>query len=798
MNCKDIKEEKRCLPPKCKYVHTQKRQYCRSGTRNTKKTKKTIKVNVKIKVKKGKHKTHMKATPMKVTPMKVTPMKATPMKDCKMIKDKSKCLPPKCKYVHTQKRQYCRNATRKTKHTPKKKIIKQSVKKPTIKIPSYIFDFIELFRLNGLPQLSETSRERIGQIIEISNRVYRLGLEEIITDKEYDIIWDYAKEHYPELPQVSNIGLDECTGRMKQLPYHMGSLDKIKDKDSDFIHYKKKHTKDTEYIISDKLDGVSALLHCKLGEEPKLYSRGNGDIGQDLSDFIGYIRGIHLDALYVDPDTNICKKDISVRGELIMRRDVYRVKYNEKFKSARYAVASNVIAKDRTNKMNILHDIAFIAYEQIFPKMSPEQQLLNLKDTYKFRVVHHQKVPFNALQKEFLANIFQERRSKSTYDIDGIVITKNEDYKLPNKGNPKYSVAFKMLLDDQYAETTVTGVEWNISKHGYLIPKIHVNKVKLSSGSASKMSGFNARFIVNNKIGVGAKVYVKRSGDVLPTIHRVIEPAEEPSLPTEYDYDWDTRKVHFILKSVTPNPTVQIKRILYFFHALGGHYLSLVTISKLYNHGYHTVKDFIHMTEEQLLTKKIKGIAKKKAEKIVNTIQNCMKNANIIMLFDATGKIGKSFGPKRLYMISIQYPDAFDVSIAKETRIDGLMSIKGFGAKSSEKFLCNLERVYQFIAENDISIPDDIVGYFKHKNEHMDKYLVGVNVVFTELLNIESIENKILSEGGNIQSIPDSNTTDIVTGNIDSTNEKMELAKELCLPIYTLSQFKTKYNLHDY
>ena len=162
MNCKDIKEEKHCLPPKCKYVHTQKRQYCRSGTRNTKKT---IKVNVKIQVNKGKHKTHMKATPMN----------ATPMKDCKMIKDKSKCLPPKCKYVHTQKRQYCRNATRKTKHTPKKKIIKQSVKKPTIKIPSYIFDFIELFRLNGLPQLSETSRERIGQIIEISNRIYRLG-----------------------------------------------------------------------------------------------------------------------------------------------------------------------------------------------------------------------------------------------------------------------------------------------------------------------------------------------------------------------------------------------------------------------------------------------------------------------------------------------------------------------------------------------------------------------------------------------------------------------------------------------
>jgi NAD-dependent DNA ligase len=731
-------------------------------------------------------------------PVKTIKIKKKTMKICKDIKDKTKCLPPECKYVKTEKRQYCRNATRKTKHTPKKKIIKLSVKKPTIKIPDYIFEAISSFRKIGPLHLSELSRDIISKILELSNRTYRLGLEELITDKEYDIIWEYAKEHFPELPQVKNVGLDECTGRMQKLPYYMGSLDKIKDKESDFNSYKKKHTTDTEYIISDKLDGVSALLHCKVGETPKLFSRGNGTIGQDLSDFIGYVRGLNFDALEIDSDTNICKRDISVRGELIMRRDVFRLKYSDKFKTARYAVASNVIAKDRKDKLNILNDIIFIAYEQIYPKTQPENQMINLKQTYKFRVVNNQKLSFKELQKDNLANILRERRTKSTYDIDGIVITKNEEYKQPIKGNPKYSIAFKMLLDDQYAETTVTGVEWNISKNGYLIPKIHVNKIKLPSGSASKMSGFNARFIVNNKIGVGAKVYVKRSGDVLPTIHKVIEPAEEPSLPTEYDYEWDFRKVHFILKSISPNPRVQIKRILYFFHALGGYYLSLSTVTKLYDNGFYTIKDFLNMTQEQLLSRKIKGIAKKKAEKIVNTINNCMKKSNLIMIFDATGKIGSSFGAKRLYMISIQYPDAFDISIPRETRIDGLMSIKGFGAKSAEKFLNNIERVYQFIADNNIPIPDDIVSYFKHKNEHMDKYLVGVNVVFTELLNLDALENKILSEGGNIQNLPDSTTTDIVTGNIDATNEKMDLARELCLPVYTLQQFKDKYGLHDY
>ena len=126
------------------------------------------------------------------------------------------------------------------------------------------------------------------------------------------------------------------------------------------------------------------------------------------------------------------------------------------------------------------------------------------------------------------------------------------------------------------------------------------------------------------------------------------------------------------------------------------------------------------------------------------------------------------------------------------------MTIKGFGQKSAEKFIRNLERVYQFIAENNVPIPDNVADYFKRKNEMMDKYLVGVNVVFTELLNIDGLENKILSEGANIQNIPDETTTDIVTGKLDSTNEKMELARELCLPIYTVAQFKDKYNLHDY
>ena len=146
-------------------------------------------------------------------------------------------------------------------------------------------------------------------------------------DEEYDMVWEYAKEHHPDLPQVMNVGLEQCSGRMKKLPHYMGSLDKIKDKESDLNKFKKKHKSGDTYVVSDKLDGVSALLYCKLGEEPKLYTRGNGNTGQDITDILEHIRGINKGALGIDEETNVCRRDISIRGELIIQKRILVMKY---------------------------------------------------------------------------------------------------------------------------------------------------------------------------------------------------------------------------------------------------------------------------------------------------------------------------------------------------------------------------------------------------------------------------------------------------------------------------------------
>ena len=79
-------------------------------------------------------------------------------------------------------------------------------------------------------------------------------------------------------------------------------------------------------------------------------------------------------------------------------------------------------------------------------------------------------------------------------------------YSRPTSGNPKYALAFKMVLDDQKGETTVTCVEWNVSKHGLLKPVVNLSPIKIAGTTIRRATGYNAKWIVENNIGPGAKV----------------------------------------------------------------------------------------------------------------------------------------------------------------------------------------------------------------------------------------------------------------------------------------------------
>ena len=110
----------------------------------------------------------------------------------------------------------------------------------------------------------------------------------------------------------------------------------------------------------------------------------------------------------------------------------------------------------------------------------------------------------------------------SSYEIDGLIITNDKKHTKNKSGNPKYAVAFKSQLDEQIEITTVTNVEWNPSKRGILVPRIKLKPIKIGGDTITFTTGFNAKYIKDNNIGIGTRLKMIKSGDVIPYILEVL------------------------------------------------------------------------------------------------------------------------------------------------------------------------------------------------------------------------------------------------------------------------------------
>lgn len=149
------------------------------------------------------------------------------------------------------------------------------------------------------------TEKQLADILDQSNKAYYNDSENVLmTDNEYDIIKEYMETKYPKNKVLEEIGAPIQDKNKVKLPYNMPSMDKIKPDTNALTKWKNKYK--GPYVLSAKLDGISGLYSTE-GDEKKLYTRGNGKIGQDISHLIPYLKL---------PST----KNITVRGELIMKK----------------------------------------------------------------------------------------------------------------------------------------------------------------------------------------------------------------------------------------------------------------------------------------------------------------------------------------------------------------------------------------------------------------------------------------------------------------------------------------------
>ena len=546
---------------------------------------------------------------------------------------------------------------------------RRTLKKPPTSEPK---DLIGQFKKKGINFLKTLTAQEIIGMIDQANQAYYGNKDELMSDEQYDLLREYAQREFAddaEVKQVADeghVGLQiEGIKNKVKLPYEMWSMDKIKPDTGYLPKWKAKFT--GPYVLSCKLDGVSGLFAAG-----KLYTRGNGIVGQDVSHLIPYLQ--------LPKDS-----DAVIRGEFIIPKAVFAKKYSKDFSNPRNFVAG--VVNSKTVDVSKVKDLDFVAYEVIQPELKPSEQmaLLTSLDVEVVRFVEEAEI-----SNELLSELLVAWRDDYKYEIDGVICVDDKIY--PRKrGNPEHAFAFKMVLGDQVAEAKVVSVIWTASKDGYLKPRVQIEPVVLGGAKIEYATGFNAKFIVDNKIGVGAIISLVRSGDVIPHILAVVKPAPEPMMP-EVEYKWNDTHVDIVVANKAENKTVNQKIMTAFFKTIEVDGMGAGTVKKLIAAGYDTIPKVIAMTKEQLL--EIDGFKQKMADKIHDGIKAKMAAASLPVLMDATNIWGRGFGKKRFNAILSEYPDILTSSEADSIKVDKVKSVSGMAKKSAEKFV---EKIPEFI-----------------------------------------------------------------------------------------------------
>jgi len=656
-----------------------------------------------------------------------------------------------------------------SKHNTEYKNCMELAKKQCSETTDPILLAIQRFKEGGLSVLDGLNQKTLSDMLVQTNEIYRnLGPNEepLISDNQYDILEDYIKTKYPKNKAVGKIGAPVEKNKVK-LPYEMASMDKIKPDTNALTNWKAKYSDD--YVLSCKLDGVSGLYTTE-DAISKLYTRGDGKIGQDISHFIPYL--------------NLpTQRGLVIRGEFIMTKSIFTSKYADKFANARNLIAGTI---NRISINDTISDMDFVAYEVIKPELKPSEQMKLLEDT-GFKTVRNETRP--DITNAELSDILVDWRANYEYEIDGVIVSNDKIYPRTS-GNPKHSFAFKMVLSDQMAETMVLDVEWNASKDGYLKPRIRIEPVNLSGVKIEYTTGFNAAFIETNRIGVGALIQIIRSGDVIPYIQSVITPAEEGMMPT-VPYIWNDSHVDIMLENKNDDITVREKNITGFFKGIEVDGLGGGNITRIMEAGFDTIPKILEMSKDELLT--VEGFKDKMADKIHSGIREQLEKASLNTLMSASNTLGRGFSEKKIDLIMSEYPDILTSYDTPAIKIQKLAAIKGMANKTSHAFVENIPKFLDFLHDcnltTKLSVTPSSTTTSSMDTSHI---LFGKSIVMSGKRDKE-LEEVIKSLGSNTGSSVTSKTFALITPDVDSNTGKVATANKLGIEVLTPTAFRFKY-----
>jgi len=632
--------------------------------------------------------------------------------------------------------------------------------------------------------LTNISEPNLKKVIDyLANRYYNFD-EALVSDQLFDYIKDFYEKNFNKNKKVE-IGYpvpEKQEGKVK-LPFFMGSLDKIKPSTNALEKWLNDYP--GPYVISYKLDGISALLFKK-DNKISLYTRGNGTFGKDISHVLGHIN-INTDKL---------KDGDAIRGELIMSKTNFD-KIKEQMANSRNAV-SGIVNKKKPDQ-NMLKLVDFVPYWVLSPSLNQTEQMKYIEKK-QFTAKHVEYTVKNKITKEELSEVLTKGRKNHKYEIDGIVvIDSSKYYPIIPGSNPEFGFAFKQVLTDQIAETTVIDVIWEISKDMYIKPKVKIDTVEISGVEINYATANNAKNIVDNKIGPGSKIKIIRSGDVIPKIEEILSPSDsgKPKMPS-IEYEWNETEVDIVavnLEGKHMNKLI-VKKLAYFFLTLDIKFMGEGNITKFVENGYDDLWKILLADKNKV--KLIEGFGEKSVDNIYTSIDEGLTNRNLYEIMAASQIFGRGIASKKFKLITDIYPNIMEIykTDGKDKTIKLINAISGFDVKTTNKIVDAMDNFIEYYKKL-IKIKPNIIISEKEKTKEINetksiypniKKYTNKKIVMTGFRDKE-LQKELELVGAKISESVSKNTDLVVAVDITEKTGKLTKAKELNIEIMSKDDF---------
>lgn len=637
------------------------------------------------------------------------------------------------------------------------------------------------------------------ELVELLNRyAYEYYTKDApsVSDSEYDQLYRelveletaHPDEILPESPthRVGGVVLKGFTKYQHQYPLYSLQDAFSREELEAFDQRVRKEFPSISYVCELKIDGLSISLTYENGVLVTGATRGDGSVGEDITENLKRVKDIPL----VLPEP----VNITVRGECYMPRasfdrvnQIRQENGEPEFANPRNAAAGTIRQLD--TKIVAKRNLATFLYQEVSPTDQSSQEGVLEKLARLGFVVNQERVLAEDMEQiwDFIQKVAQLREDLP-YDIDGIVIKVNDLAVQEELGftvkAPKWAVAYKFPAEEK--EAKILSVDWTVGRTGVVTPTANLTPVQLAGTTVSRATLHNVDYIAEKDIHQDDTVIVYKAGDIIPAVLRVVKDKrvsdQALAIPTHCP-SCQSELLHFedevALRCINPLCPAQIKEGLSHFasrDAMNITGLGPAVVEKLF--AAQLVEDvagIYRLTVEDLLT--LEGFKEKSAEKLYEAIQASKENSAEKLLF---GLGIRHVGSKVSQILLQEFHDLDQLATADPERIASINSLGMVVAESLKRYFAQegSKRLLQELKEAGVNM--DYLG----EKVAADAALSGMTVVLTgklERLTRSEAKAKLESLGAKVTGSV-SKKTDLVVAGSDA-GSKLTKAQELGIQV---------------